>query len=343
MLLIVTKIQEITSLCDWRHVPGSDNPADLLSRGRTPSELADSDLWWHGLLFLRDPNEAWPVDFVIDTPLSEFEEARANRIVLMADNCDDRDMTRSLHFSVGFRGARRAFAYALRFVRNAREKTIPRENRSLHLQCLDYATVPIPSIEDEIIAEEVFVRSIQHASFSDEIFELERNRHVASNSQLAQLAPFISNGLLRVGGRVTNSCLSFDAKHQILLPKDHPYTNVLVFFYHHYRTFHAGTQTTLTAIRSRYWPLQGTSLVRKISYNCLFCFRMRPRFMSQMMGDLPEARVNPMQLRPFNVTIVDFAGPFVVRHHIRCKQEKKVYLVLFICMATKAVYVDLVD
>ena len=32
----------------WKHVIGSDNPADCASRGLFPSELIDHHLWWYG-------------------------------------------------------------------------------------------------------------------------------------------------------------------------------------------------------------------------------------------------------------------------------------------------------
>lgn len=61
------------------------------------------------------------------------------------------------------------------------------------------------------------------------------------------------------------------------------------------------------------------------------------------MGNLPSDRLNNEYQRPFSITGVDFAGPITVRHHIRCKVEKKVYLALFVCFTTKAVHVELVS
>lgn len=36
----------------WRYVPTQINPADCASRGITPSQLIDHELWWHGPSFL---------------------------------------------------------------------------------------------------------------------------------------------------------------------------------------------------------------------------------------------------------------------------------------------------
>ncbi|GFV22605.1 integrase catalytic domain-containing protein [Trichonephila clavipes] len=45
------RIKEIKNLLpnrEWRHVPGKINPADLISRGCSPSHLVESH-WWEGL------------------------------------------------------------------------------------------------------------------------------------------------------------------------------------------------------------------------------------------------------------------------------------------------------
>jgi len=59
------------------------------------------------------------------------------------------------------------------------------------------------------------------------------------------------------------------------------------------------------------------------------------------MADLPASRVLPT--RAFDTSAVDFAGPFFVKvHNLRKVQPIKVYLCLFICMATKAIHLEVV-
>jgi len=44
----------------WRHFPGKDNPADLLSRGVTAEQLKIMDVWWCGPSWLAQPPRHWP-------------------------------------------------------------------------------------------------------------------------------------------------------------------------------------------------------------------------------------------------------------------------------------------
>jgi hypothetical protein len=48
----ISEIQDTTTRADWNHVRSKDNPADIVSRGMSPKELMNSDLWWHGPAWL---------------------------------------------------------------------------------------------------------------------------------------------------------------------------------------------------------------------------------------------------------------------------------------------------
>lgn len=60
------------------------------------------------------------------------------------------------------------------------------------------------------------------------------------------------------------------------------------------------------------------------------------------MGDLPAQRVT--QSATFEHTGVDYAGPFEVKLRAgRCRIFEKKYVAVFVCMATKAVHLELVE
>ncbi|GFS58785.1 integrase catalytic domain-containing protein [Trichonephila clavipes] len=63
---------------------------------------------------------------------------------------------------------------------------------------------------------------------------------------------------------------------------------------------------------------------------------------SQLMGDLPPIRFQ--QIRPFESTGLDFAGPLTTKYaHKQSVTKFKSYICLFICTATKAVHLELVS
>ena len=59
------------------------------------------------------------------------------------------------------------------------------------------------------------------------------------------------------------------------------------------------------------------------------------------MGNLPEARVT--QSRPFTNVGVDYCGPFYIKKkRDRNRRQVKVYVDIFVCLADKAVHIELV-
>jgi hypothetical protein len=68
----VTEIQSYTTPSQWRHCPGKDNPADLLSRGVTAEQLKSMDVWWCGPSWLAQPLRHWPQNPPpVDVPFPE--------------------------------------------------------------------------------------------------------------------------------------------------------------------------------------------------------------------------------------------------------------------------------
>ncbi|XP_033359909.1 uncharacterized protein LOC117238806 [Bombus vosnesenskii] len=81
----VTEIQQKTHTSDWRRIPTTDNPADLISRGQSPEDFLRRTIWQHGPEWLQQSEEYWstwnPVP-LIETPeqkkssLEHAEEVR---------------------------------------------------------------------------------------------------------------------------------------------------------------------------------------------------------------------------------------------------------------------------
>ncbi|XP_045446386.1 uncharacterized protein LOC123654528 [Melitaea cinxia] len=150
-----------------------------------------------------------------------------------------------------------------------------------------------------------------------------------------------SEGIIRVGGRLEMSSLSFNEKYPILIPKESFLSGLLIADAHQ-KTLHGGPQLMITYLRSKYWIMGAKSLIKKYYRSCVTCTRYSSRSTSQLMGQLPSARVNPN--KPFLISGVDYAGPINIRiSKGRGNKSYKGYIALFICMSTRAVHLEAVS
>ncbi|XP_041767820.1 uncharacterized protein LOC121591419 [Anopheles merus] len=321
----VSEIQHITHGKEWRHVPGTDNPADIISRGMDADQLENSNLWWHGPDWLAQPSEEWPNTHQPRQEEFTTDELEERPICMAAQSVAPNELF-SLRST--FTGLQRLVAWLRRF----RHKTNPANHQQRRL---DHHL----SLEELAESTLCLVRLAQAESFPEDIKHLSKGDSVGNNSPLKLLAPFLQDGLLRVGGRLRHAPIPFDRKHPYILPANHPLTNQIATLYH--RTYqHANPQLLIASMRERFWPLRAKNLARRIVHSCYKCYRCRPTPAQQLMGDLPTERVTPTST--FLHTGVDLCGPIHYRHTSRKAQLIKGYVAIFVCMAVKAVHIELV-
>lgn len=95
---VVNRVSEIqTTVLDaqWHHIPGRENPADCASRGLSPSELVDHELWWQGPSWLKKNSLDWPT---VAGPMDEemLPEKRAKVHATGATSKEPEELLRSL-------------------------------------------------------------------------------------------------------------------------------------------------------------------------------------------------------------------------------------------------------
>ena len=141
----------------------------------------------------------------------------------------------------------------------------------------------------------------------------------------------------RSRGRIENADVSYSTKYPILLPRDHPFTALIVRRAHE-RVFHGGVKSTLTELRSQFWIVKGRSLIQRLLRSCVLCKRFEGRpYRHPPPPPLPLFRVD--KAPPFTYTGVDFAGPLYLKG---ASTSPKVWICLFTCCVTRAVHLDLV-
>jgi len=94
--------------------------------------------------------------------------------------------------------------------------------------------------------------------------------------------------------------------------------------------------------RQQYWIPRMKQVICPVLHRCLPCFKLKAAASQQLTGQLPLARVTVA--RPFVNVGIDYVGPFEIKSgNTRSKTTTKCYVALFICMATKAIHLELVS
>ncbi|XP_024885965.1 uncharacterized protein LOC112463685, partial [Temnothorax curvispinosus] len=306
----VSEIQTSLPNAQWHHVSGRDNPADCASRGLSPQELLDHQLWWQGPPWLRTEAGPWGTSSSMTELQDDLPERRAlaHAAATSAKAIDESPLL-TAHSSL--LRLLRVTAWCRRWL--ARTGRVRIREASIPL------TLGAGDLEE---ARRCWLRVVQATHFQEELATIRRGEPLPSRSCLAKLSPFQDeHGLLRVGGRLRNSLLALDAKHPVILPSGSHFTG-LVIDAHHRRTLHGGVQMTLGSLRQEYWLPKGRALVKNRIHRCVTCLRWRAASPQPIMGDLPPSRVIPA--RPFLNTGVDYAGPVWLRTtrgrgHSACK------------------------
>ncbi|XP_065356009.1 uncharacterized protein LOC135950390 [Calliphora vicina] len=185
------------------------------------------------------------------------------------------------------------------------------------------------------------IRLTQFIDFPNELKLLYENLEIR-HSPLLKLMPFLDeNGIIRVGGRLQNSDLSYNVKHPIILAKSYPLSKLIIIDSHE-RTLHGGVTLTMSVVNRKFWIVSGNQLAKSIIHKCIQCFRYSAKTSQQVMGNLPYVRLNVT--RPFKYSGVDYTGPIDIKNStLRSAVVSKGYICLFVCKVTKAVHLEAVS
>ena len=226
----VSLIREATNISQWKHISSKLNPADLASRGLSPKGTSKSEVWFNGPEFLRKPGLEVPNSENHDLELSQNDpEVKHVNVVSRVDLEGEEQLFG--RFS-NWRKMVRVFGNVLKFVFNTKNfvqkrKELERigydeQNIDQVMQNLKQAKPQdnhILSPEDLKGSEMFIIRRVQDWYFADEIHALTNETSVSKTSPTFKVDPFMEEGVLRVGGRLSRSELDYDAKHPILLPR----------------------------------------------------------------------------------------------------------------------------
>ncbi|XP_029681904.1 LOW QUALITY PROTEIN: uncharacterized protein [Takifugu rubripes] len=333
----VERIRRSTQAHQWHYVPTHLNPADHATRG-LPAEHLSHSTWLSGPSFPTDPSQGPTQGVPFDLIYPEHDTELRPEVVSCATS-----------LSKGMLGAARfeRFSSWSRLL-----KTIA---RLLHIvtcfkaatesRCHGWHTCDKNVTEEQLQqAKAIIVRAVQNEVYADDIRHVESREPVPKQSPLSKLNPVMDTSrVLRVGGRLTKGPLTADETHPILLPSKHHVTQLIIRHFHS-QVRHQGRHFTEGAIRAAgFWLVGGKRAVSSVIFSCVTCRRLRGKQQEQIMSDLPKDRMcmDP----PFTCVGLDVFGPWPVsvRKTRAGQAEAKRWAVIFTCMSTRAIHIEVIE
>ena len=365
----VSEIQRLTLVDRWSHCSGTDNPADLVTRGVLADVLLTSPLWLSGPAWLARDDPVWRDatagcdvwSGAADAVICERTDAVSGIALVAPSDADDRTFTAQPAAGAGSpAGADDAdpVASADETAVLSAQSAVSGNDLVLTLQRYDSlgkATRVMAyvlrfihrarrmeqsgeqTLTDAELksARRALYRAAQADSFPAEVAALRLGKEIPVASPLRRLSPFLADGLLRVRGRLQFSDLSYEEKHPVIVPRGH--LAHLIVSEQHLLMHHAGVATLMTAVRSEFWVVGLRVMARRVVRGCLACRRLDAPACSEQTAPLPRDRAT--RAPPFGVTGIDFAGPLFSVDFPR----KKLYICLFTCAVTRAVHLEMTE
>lgn len=322
----VAKIVDNVPTECWYHVSGACNPADVCSRGALPSALLGMPEWLNGPEWLSAERCEWPIRTIDEFRDDNPPELKTPKLVLLTTNdCRTNELFDLTEKFSSFNKLVNIVGRCFQFLHNCRVAKSKRRGLS---------------VGDLRKSHDILIKTVQKHHFSADITALSKGEQC--HQSLRKLNPFMdSNCFLRVGGRLSQSDLTFEKKHPLLLPKKSNFTNILIDHYHKLH-LHVGPRTLQSLISQKYWIISSRGAIRSRTIKCIACFKVSPSTRQPFMGELPKFRSQDIHV--FHTVGIDIGGPFYTKESNRRNARlTKAYLCVFVCCATRAVHLEVLS
>lgn len=338
-----------SSSATFCYVRSENNPADFATRCLTTSEMCNPNhIWWTGAKYLA--TDDWPDEkFEQITPeiLKEAAKAKTTKVtpiqlhinavaVQKAKADPELEIADPTRFSSLTR-LLNTVTYVLRFIKKCKYQPAVENNPTIYQMYQDKILAPteIITAEEREIAQ-LLTESVQQKQYYGPELRTLSDKKVPAT--LRGLVPRLDqHNIIRCDARMAHAALPELIRSPILLPKDTPYTT-LVIMDNHIRKQHAGIQHTLTAVQQRNWCPQGRAQTRKTLHRCVTCKRNNGgSYKLPSMDPLPEERVQ--MATPFSECGCDYFGPINTKDGTECAKR---WICLFTCLTTRAIHLEVV-
>ena len=207
--------------CDehWKWVPGTQNPADIPSRGIWPLSKKQNELWLHGPEFLKSGE--YPDQPVHKKEQCELKKTAVNVIPTVTDDLEP--LVKMEKFS-NINRLLNTMVYVFRFI-----------NRKTG------ASEGPPTADEREVALQKLIEMDQKQHFNKDIHNLQQGA-LHKDSKLKGLNPVLMDGILMMRGRVQTEPELIILHHESHLAK-------LLITHTHHENLHSGASHTLNELR----------------------------------------------------------------------------------------------
>lgn len=335
----VQRIRKSTKPEQWHYVCTTQNPADHATRSVSAVELANTT-WLTGPPFLSLPEEVTTSEeesYELVSPDSDTEvRSHATALSVPPVNLGCHRFER---FS-SWKSLVRAIAFLTHIIQSQRSSTMAK-----HKDCNGWHQCKRPHTAEELLkAETLIIKCVQRQTYSKEFSCLAAGKNISKDSPLRKLNPRVDkDGLLRIGGRLNQSALDTGEKMPLIIPGRSHIATLLVRYYHE-KVKHQGRVFTEGSVRTAgFWIVGARKCINGILRKCVICNKLRGRAAEQKMADLPPDRLSTEP--PFTYVGLDVFGPWSIttRRTRGGQANSKRWAVLFTCMSTRAVHIELIE
>ena len=265
------EIRSNSSINDWNYIPTNLNISDLCTRPIDFTDFINKRDYLSGPRFLLQKDLAAYLgqekiynDIECDVSTFSVNEVTINKSNVQWQN-----------FS-SWRKLLRTILLLKCFIQKFKHR-INRSNKGI----VEKTKPRVEQIKD---THDTIIKLIQKETFQQELHELSYEKRINQKSNLLNLNAILEDKILKVGGRLKNvNNIPTTIKHQIILPRNHPVTNLLIMYYHE-TNHHCSRNQTLALLREKYWIVKGKSIIRTVLSTCLLCRHHNSSPKPQLMG-----------------------------------------------------------
>ncbi|XP_068233668.1 uncharacterized protein [Palaemon carinicauda] len=306
----VAEIQSRTDPTEWWWVNSKNNPADFTTRPCPPNVLHENSMWQKGPAFMSSPFDTWPISQSCNDEVPD----KVGMVLTCRQKSFDEEKTSVINMS-RFSSYTKLLRVTARVIAAFKVKSLKA------IACL-----PTPELVHEA---EMYLIQIEQSKLQSDWRKAYR-----------RLGPSIDNGIIFVGERIANWLKeNWNQDRFILMPSNSHL--IKLYIQHLHNSDHSGVETTLAKLQCKYWVISARRLIKFIKNKCIACKRISAETVAQKMGQVAQERLRPTP--PFYHTSLDLFGPITIRDTVKRRTYGKAYGVIFNCLVSRAVYVDLAE